>query len=183
MVAVGLLLGTASANGATSAAGHLRYAIDSWAKFNDLIRTAQRHDYVILHAWQQAKMQEIKAADPTTKVLVYKNLTSSKVTTNPSGFSAHGVPYEEADREHSEWFLLNTSGERFTFRSYPSSWAMDVGSHSYQRRWADNVVAESAIQTAPTGASSRTGSWSSTRRPANTPRTCPGRTAAPAEAA
>jgi hypothetical protein len=121
--------------------GHVRYATDSQASFPSYEQSARRQGFVILHAWQQDRMQALKAANPELKVLVYKNLSFSNYMTN-SGFSASGVPGAEADREHPEWFLRNTSGERFTSWSYGWSWAMDVGSPSYQQRWADNVIAE-----------------------------------------
>jgi hypothetical protein len=119
----------------------MRYAINSSPDFSNLSQTAQRHDYVILQVGQKDKMQQIKAADPSTKVLVYKNLTAS-TNASSTGLSSTGVSYQEANSQHPEWFLKNTSGERFTFRHYSYLWAMDVGSASYQQRWADNVIAD-----------------------------------------
>ena len=121
--------------------GHVRCATDTHAVFPSYDQSARRHGFVILHAWQQDRMQALKAANPGLKVLLYKNLSFSNYMRN-SGFSAVGVPAADADRDHPEWFLLNTSGERFTSSSYGWSWAMDVGSPSYQQRWADNVIAE-----------------------------------------
>jgi hypothetical protein len=51
------------------------------------------------------------------------------------------VSKAEADA-NPDWFLRNTDGDRFTSGSYGWQWAMDVGSASYQQRWADNVIAE-----------------------------------------
>jgi len=45
-----------------------------------------------------------------------------------------------------EWYLRNTSGRRFTFRDYASVWVADVGHRGYQRKWADNVLAEIAAK-------------------------------------
>jgi len=122
--------------------GHVRYAIDSSATFPSNAQTAARHDYVILHAWQQDRLRALKAANPNIRVLVIKNLSFSIQSTSTSGFASTGVKYSEADSAHPEWFLLNRSGQRFTSHSYGYLWAMDVGSASYQQRWADNVIAE-----------------------------------------
>ena len=52
-----------------------------------------------------------------------------------------GVATQDA-AAHPEWFLLNTSGQRFTFRHYSWIWAADIGNAAYQQKWADNVLAE-----------------------------------------
>jgi hypothetical protein len=126
---------------ATGTVGHVRLAIDSAATFPSYTQSATRHRYAILHAWQQDRMRALKAADPNIKVLVYKNLSFSIQSTS-AGYASTGVRYGEADAGHSDWFLLNTSGQRFTSRGYTYLWAMDVGNASYQQRWADNVVSE-----------------------------------------
>ena len=142
MVAAALCaLTTPAASFATSVAGQHRVAIDSRPDFSDLTRTAERHQYVILQAWQADKMRALKAVNPDLRVLVYKNLSASIASSNQGVYST-GVSYQEADEEHPEWFLRNRSGERFSFRSFSYLWAMDVGSSSYQRRWAENVIAE-----------------------------------------
>lgn len=122
-------------------AGNMRMAIDSSPNFSNLSLTAQRHRFVILQAWQTQRLEQLKASNPEIKVLVYKNLSASIASSN-GGLHSTGVSHQEADGEHPEWFLKNTSGQRFTFSSYSYLWAMDVGSASYQSRWADNVVAE-----------------------------------------
>jgi hypothetical protein len=119
----------------------VRFAIDTHASFPSYDQTARRHGFVVLHAWQRDRMQALKAANPGLRVLVYKNLSFSNYMGN-SGYSSVGVPAAEADRDHPEWFLLNTAGERFNSWSHSWSWAMDVGSATYQQRWADNVIAE-----------------------------------------
>jgi Hypothetical glycosyl hydrolase family 15 len=125
----------------TSAAGHLRMATDSNADFSNLSLTSQRQGYVILNAWQTDKLQQIKAANPDVKVLVYKNLSASIASSN-NGYRSTGVSYQQADSQHPDWFLKNTSGQHFTFNDYGYLWAMDVGSPSYQQAWADNVISE-----------------------------------------
>jgi Hypothetical glycosyl hydrolase family 15 len=140
-VALAMLVGATSAGAATSAAGHLRYAVDNNPNFAQLSQTAQRNGYVILTPARLNRAMEIKAANPNVKVLVYKNLTGSR-TDCTAGPCTAGVAYQQADAQHPEWFLLNQQGARIRFKDYPDLWAMDVGSASYQSRWADNVIAE-----------------------------------------
>jgi hypothetical protein len=59
----------------------------------------------------------------------------------PSGFASGGVATQDA-ASHPEWYLLNTSGQRFTSRYFNWVWIADVGSASYQQKWADNVLGE-----------------------------------------
>jgi Hypothetical glycosyl hydrolase family 15 len=131
--------GTASASAA--GAPLFRYSIESSPDFSDLTRTAQRNGYVVLQAWRLDEMRAIKAANPNTKVLVYKNLSFCSKTASPSGLTSTGVSCEQAELDPS-WFLLNSSGQRFTSWGYHWLWAMDVGNADYQRAWADRVVAE-----------------------------------------
>jgi hypothetical protein len=126
-------------------AGHLDLSIASNAQFTDYTSSGQHLEYVVLQDWQANRMRELKAANPNLKVLVYKNLLASQ-TPAPDGLSATGVTYEEANSTHPEWFLKNTSGQRFTLRNYSYQWAMDVGNPGYQQRWAENVVADVKAQ-------------------------------------
>ncbi len=119
-------------------AGHLRVAIDSASQTADFSRTAARQRVVVLHEWEQGKMHDLKASDPTVKVLVYKNL-SGMMAAAPYAVASTGVTTEEA-AAHPDWYLLNTSGERFTFGSYGWVYAADVANPSYQRAWAANVL-------------------------------------------
>jgi hypothetical protein len=129
---------------ASATVGQLRYAIDSDAAFSSYEESARRYGVVILHAWQQDRLRALKQANPGVKVLVYKNLSFASKDRSFSGEASTGVAADEAERDHPEWFLRNTAGERFASWSYKWLWAMDVGSESYQRRWADNVVFELA---------------------------------------
>lgn len=126
--------------------GHVRVAIDSAAKFEDYGQSAKRHGYVILQSWQADRMRALKRENPGIKVLVYKNLSFAAEGTSSSGRSASGVYYSQANREHPEWFLRNTDGERFTSWSYSWNWAMDIGNADYQRQWAENVLYELQVE-------------------------------------
>ena len=125
---------------APPAAGHFRYAIDTAAGNADYTRTPSRQNVVILQSYQVPLMQRLKAANPNVKVLIYKDL-SGMVERDQWGGVSTGVATQDA-AAHPEWFLLNTSGQRFTFRYYSWIWAADIGNAAYQQKWADNVLAE-----------------------------------------
>ena len=95
---------------------------------------------MILQSYQVPLMQRLKAANPKLKVLIYKDL-SGMVERDQWGGVSTGVATQDA-AAHPEWFLLNTSGQRFTFRYYDWIWAADIGNAGYQQKWADNVLAE-----------------------------------------
>ena len=138
LTALAMLSSTASA--APPAVGHFRYAIDTAAGTADYSRTPARNDVVILQSYQVPLMQRLKAANPNLKVLIYKDL-SGMVERDQWGGVSTGVATQDA-ATHPEWFLLNTGGQRFTFRFYNWIWAADVGNPAYQQKWADNVLAE-----------------------------------------
>ena len=102
-----------------------RYAIDSSPDLSNLTRTAERSGYVVLQAWRLDELRAIKAANPSTKVLVYKNLSFSAQATDPSGLSSTGVTYEEADQIRTG--SSGTRGQRFNSSGWGWLWAMDVG--------------------------------------------------------
>lgn len=128
------------ASSSMAAVGHVRSAIDTAASFPSFSTSASRNEYVVLQAWQTDRLHALKEANPAVKVLVYKNLGfSAQTSSSPTGPSSSGVAYNEAQ---DSWFLRNTQGERFTSWSFNWLWAMDVGSSSYQKQWASNVISE-----------------------------------------
>jgi Hypothetical glycosyl hydrolase family 15 len=129
-----------SAPAATSAAGHLRVAIDSAAAGADFTATPSRDQFVILQGSETARLRSLKAANPQLTVLLYKNL-GGMVARDGYGFTTSGVSTQDADA-HPEWYLLDTSGSRITFSGYPWIWAADVGSTSYRQTWAENVLGQ-----------------------------------------
>ena len=136
LVAVTLALFVADA-AAAMPSGHVYPAIDTAASTADYSKTPQRASYVILQSWETKRMHELKAASPSLKVLVYKNLAFS--TAANAGGSSTGVSTNEAP---DSWYLKDTSGQRFASGGYNWLWAMDIGNTEYQRKWADNVVSE-----------------------------------------
>jgi hypothetical protein len=136
-----LTLAPATAH-AAPAVGNFRLAIDTAAINSEFSKTAARNRVVILQEYQVPLMKSLKAANPGLKVLMYKNLMGMSERTS-SGFTSAGVPIQEADA-NTGWYLLNSSGQRFTSRQYDWIWIADVGSASYQQRWADNVLSDIA---------------------------------------
>ena len=139
IVAAVLLLGRDSDMSPQSVAGHVRVAIDTAAATADFSETAERQQYVILQEWEHERMRALKARNPDITVLVYKNL-AAMMSLDERGDASTGVTIEDA-AEHPDWFLLDPAGRRITFESYPWLFAADVGRRSFQRRWADGVLA------------------------------------------
>jgi hypothetical protein len=129
---------TTTAHAATSAAGHVRYATDTNAATADYSSTSTRDQFVILQEWQGAKARTLKSQNPNLKVLMYKDL-SFMGAADSYGHTGAGVTTQEAD---PSWYLLNTSGQRFTSWSYSYLWAADIGNAAYQQRWAANVLSK-----------------------------------------
>jgi hypothetical protein len=121
-------------------AGQVRIAIDGAVDRADFSHTSGRADVVVLQAWELDKLRALKARNPGIKVLMYRNL-SAMSTADRWGNTGTGVTTQDAD-SHPEWFLRNTSGERFTFSSYDFLWAADIGNRSFQERWLANVTAK-----------------------------------------
>ena len=138
LIALALLPGSATA--APPSVGHFRYAIDTAAGNADYSQTGARNNVLVLQSYQVPLMQRLKATNPNLKILIYKDL-SGMVERDEWGGVSTGVATQDA-ATHPEWFLQNTSGERFTFRYYDWIWAADVGNAAYQQKWADNVLAE-----------------------------------------
>jgi len=96
--------------------------------------------YVILHSDRAALIPALKAANPQLKVLVYKDMAAALSWAGSTQVPA-GVSMAEAEA-NPEWFLRDTAGERIEWCDYAGDWQMDVGSRSYQDRWAANVAAD-----------------------------------------
>jgi hypothetical protein len=137
---IGLALLPGTANAAAPSVGHFRYAIDTAAGQADYSQTGARNKVLVLQSYQVPLMQRLKAANPSLKILIYKDL-SGMVERDQWGGVSTGVATQDA-AAHPEWFLKNTSGDRFTFRYYDWIWAADIGNAAYQQKWADNVLAE-----------------------------------------
>lgn len=125
----------AAANAATPSTGLLKIA----GPFPASVKAGDFR-YVILHSDRAALIPALKAANPQLKVLVYKDMAAALSWAGSSHVPA-GVSMAEAEA-NPEWFLRDTAGERIEWCDYAGDWQMDVGSRSYQDRWAANVAAD-----------------------------------------
>jgi Hypothetical glycosyl hydrolase family 15/Bacterial Ig domain/Carboxypeptidase regulatory-like domain len=130
----------AAATGAVSSTGALRIC-SGCSSQGDL----SRYHYVILNDSDASRIPALKAADPTLKALVYKNLSFAVDYMCSGGVDGQyltaGVGYCDANANHPEWFLKDTTGNRIASAPFPSAWMMDVGDANYQNTWASNVSA------------------------------------------
>jgi Hypothetical glycosyl hydrolase family 15 len=147
VAASALSLGVALAPEIAQAAvvGHARVAIDSGASFPNYAWTADHEQVVVLPPWDLSELYALKAANPSVKVLMYKNVSAASSSYSGDGNYSSGVSYQQAVA--NGWLLRNTSGSPFTFQNYPWLWAANVGSTTYQHAWASNVIAQ--LQAAP----------------------------------
>jgi hypothetical protein len=123
-----------------SVAGQFRVAIGNEATFSDPTLAAQHNEFIVLQAWEGQRATELKAINPSLKVLVYQDLAGMTEGTGPEGLSSSGVNYAEANTAHSQWFLLNTNSERIDANGYPWLWMADIGNVGYQEQWTANVL-------------------------------------------
>jgi Hypothetical glycosyl hydrolase family 15 len=95
--------------------------------------------YVVLWPSSYRQIAAIKRRSPGTKVLVYKDMASTRDDAGTRDLPT-GTSYAYANRVHPEWFLKDTAGKRVSWADWPHYWQMDVGSRSYQRVWARKVA-------------------------------------------
>jgi hypothetical protein len=111
-------------------------------------RATPRRPVVMLNAWEHSAIATIKAANPRAKVIVYKDMSSTRDYRGAvdggrdAALLPTGVGYVEAATYHPDWFLTGPGGRRFTYAGYPGHWQMDVGNATYQQAWLANVAAE-----------------------------------------
>ncbi|MFI7673850.1 putative glycoside hydrolase family 15 protein [Actinophytocola sp. NPDC049390] len=114
----------------------------------ELELAAKRYDVVVLNATETAAMRKLHELNPKIKVLVYKDLSSTRnypgavdgdidATWLPSG-----IGYFAAQNGHPDWFALDTAGKRIEWRGYPKHWQMTVWDNAYQKAWTAAVTAE-----------------------------------------
>ncbi|MFD7659640.1 putative glycoside hydrolase family 15 protein [Actinosynnema sp. NPDC059797] len=110
-----------------------------------LVTEAKRRSYVVLNAWEGDLAARFKAANPAIELFVYKDLSSTRSYACRNGVDDEhlpaGIGFCAAERDHPEWFLLDSAGRRFEYGGYSGHWQMDVGNPAYQQAWARNVVA------------------------------------------
>jgi hypothetical protein len=114
----------------------------------ELETAAKRYQVVVLNATETAAMHRLHELNPNIKVLVYKDLSSTR---NYHGavdgdtdapLLPTGIGYNAAQRDHPEWFALDTAGRRIEWRGYPKHWQMTVWDPAYQQAWTTAVAEE-----------------------------------------
>ena len=118
-------------------------------RFGDVTGTdTSRYGVVVMNAWEAGRIPAMKAANPGVKILVYKDMSSTRSYAVSNGVDdallPTGVGYAWADRNRPEWFLTDGSGARIEWSGYPGHWWMDVGNTDYVDTWVANVSSELA---------------------------------------
>ncbi|MFD4673302.1 putative glycoside hydrolase [Lentzea sp. NPDC058450] len=105
---------------------------------------AKRRAHVVLNAWEGDILKKLKAANPSVKVYVYKDLSSTRSYACKNGKDdAHlptGLGYCAAD---PAWFLKGPDGKKLEYAGYRDHWQMDVGDPAYRKAWTAAVVSSS----------------------------------------
>ena len=104
---------------------------------------APRRDIIVMNALFHEYVQKFKTVNPDLKMLVYKDLTSTRSYAVENEvddeYIPTGVGYQYANTNHPEWFLVDENDNRLEYTGYPNHWQMDIGNIEYQQFWADQV--------------------------------------------
>lgn len=124
------------------------YGIGERPTAAELTLAANRYEVVVLNATETAAMRRLHKLNPKIKVLVYKDLSSTRnyrgaVYGDTDAIRLpSGIGYNAAQREHPEWFALDNAGKRIEWQGYPKHWQMTVWDPAYQQAWATAVTNE-----------------------------------------
>ncbi len=144
VLALGVVLAGAASSASGATTGTIRICTEDVAAAQGL----SRYDYVVLNAWNHGLVARLKAENPSIKVLVYKDMASTRSYAVSGGvddeFLPAGVGYADANANHPGWFLTDSGGNRVEMSGWPGQWWMDVGDSGYQQAWLTNVAAELA---------------------------------------
>ena len=99
-----------------------------------------RDKYVILQDAMYGKVAAIKAANPNTKVLVYKNVAGTNTACQYDSHRSSGVSYCYAKANHPEWFIKDNTGNPFAFCDFSYLYWMDINNPAYQQQWLSDVT-------------------------------------------
>jgi hypothetical protein len=124
------------------------YGIGEPPTADDLAFAAERYQVVVLNAPETAAMRRLRELNPRIKVLVYKDLSSTR--NYPGAVNGDvdaewlptGIGYNAAQNSHPEWFAVDTARRRIEWDGYPKHWQMTVWDPAYQQAWTDAVTAE-----------------------------------------
>jgi hypothetical protein len=124
------------------------YGIGEPPTQGELALAARRYNVVVLNATETEAMRTLRQLNPKIKVLVYKDLSSTRnypgaVNGNADAtWLPSGIGYFAAQNSHPDWFALDTAGKRIEWNGYPKHWQMTVWTPAYQQAWTAAVTAE-----------------------------------------
>ncbi|OZC29159.1 putative glycoside hydrolase family 15 protein [Gordonia polyisoprenivorans] len=133
--------------------GGLWYGIGQSVTPAEAVAVAKRYQMIVLNSWDVDALKAIKKTNPSAKVLVYKDLSSTRSYSGAvdNGVDAtalpSGVGYVYASRNHPDWFATDSRNRRIEWApSYPGHWQMAVWNTGYQQYWARQVTDEVVAQ-------------------------------------
>lgn len=102
-------------------------------------REAGRRSYLLVNQWDSWMVAVAKAVNPSIKVLVYKDASSTRPDAASLPYQGPcGVSYTAAP---DAWFAKDSAGRRIEYSGYRGHWMMDVSNTAYRTAWSVNVRA------------------------------------------
>jgi len=106
----------------------------------DVDAAAGHFGVVVLNPWNTSALHRIKQHDPSTIVLMYACLSSTR---DSDTHTNHGGGIDpDLVRSNPQWFATDSGGGRINWNGYAGHWQMAVWDPSYQQGWVDSVVSE-----------------------------------------
>lgn len=97
-------------------------------------------DYIVMQAWEGARIAGYKRAHPGVRVLMYKDVSAVRKDASDTGIYSTGLSYDEA--RNAGFLLRDRDGDVIEWSDWPGLYPTDVGARGYQDRWRDNVLRE-----------------------------------------
>jgi Hypothetical glycosyl hydrolase family 15 len=106
-----------------------------------LAEQGSRYRYIVIRDSLHDRVDEIRAANPNSKILLYKDVSFviDDASCRDEPYQGSGVGFCEAN-PHEDWFLHDGSGERLRSSDYPYLQAANIGNPGYQQAWYESVV-------------------------------------------
>ncbi|MGH3863638.1 putative glycoside hydrolase family 15 protein [Actinokineospora sp.] len=124
------------------------YGIGDSPTAAEIEAAAKRYHVVVLNSWETAAMRKLHELNPKIKVLLYKDLSSTRnypgtvIGDKDAEQLPTGLGYHKTQREHPEWFAVDTAAKRIEWQGYPRHWQMTTWVQQYQQAWAAAVTTE-----------------------------------------
>ena len=106
----------------------------------DIDAAAGHFGVIVLNPWNTAALHRIKQLDPSTIVLMYACLSSTR---DSDTHTNHGGGIDpDLVRSNQQWFATDSGGGRINWNGYAGHWQMTVWDAGYQQAWVDSVLSE-----------------------------------------